>query len=228
MCKGIFITATGTDVGKTYVSALLVKKLRNIGINCGYYKPALSGAVLKDGILVPGDCEFVLNTAGIGGNPADFVSYIFEPAVSPHLASEISKCPIELKKIKADFARIKKDFDYIVVEGAGGIVCPFNLGDNKLMIADVIKELGLDIIVVASAGLGTINSTVLTIEYARLKGINVCGIILNNYDENDIMMRDNQKQVERLCNIPVIAIVQKDGSDLDIDPNVLKKCFKEI
>ena len=82
----------------------------------------------------------------------------------------------------------------MVVEGAGGIVCPF--GDD-LVLPVVIKALGLDIIIVASASLGTINSTVLTVEYAKSHGINVKGIILNNYDETDFMQVDNKKMVEK-------------------------------
>ena len=119
MTKGIFITATGTDVGKTYVSALIVKNIRNSGIKCGYYKPALSGDVF------PNDCEYVLQTAGIEKDADCYVSYKFKPAVSPHLAAQMTNNPIKLDKIKSDFERIQKEFDFMVVEGAGGIVCPF-------------------------------------------------------------------------------------------------------
>ena len=211
MTKGIFITATGTDVGKTYVSALVVKKMRELNFNCGYFKPALSGT--ENG--VPGDCAYVLKTAGINENPMDFVSYAFEPALSPHLASRIEKNPIKLQKILCDFERIKNIYDYVVVEGAGGIVCPFNLSDEKLLLPDVIKALGLDIVIVASASLGTINSTVLTAEYAKSKGINIKGIILNNYDESDIMQADNKIQVENLTGVKVIATVKSCGDDIN-------------
>lgn len=206
MTKGIFITATGTDVGKTYVSALIVKSIPN----CGYYKPALSGDVY------PNDCEYVFKTAGINKEAKDYVSYKFKPAVSPHLASQIEDNPIKLDKIKSDFERIQKDFDFMVVEGAGGIVCPF--GDD-LLLPDVIKALGLDIIIVTSASLGTINSTVLTVEYAKSHGLNVKGIILNNYDENDFMHADNKNMIEKLTGIKVIATVKTDDKDI---------CTKEI
>ena len=89
MTKGIFITATGTDIGKTYISSLIVKNLREQGINCGYFKPALSGAEIIEDKIIPGDCEYVLKRAGMSLNPTDYVSYIFKPAVSPHLAAEI-------------------------------------------------------------------------------------------------------------------------------------------
>lgn len=224
MTKAIFITATGTDVGKTYISALIVKKLRELGYNCGYFKPALSGAIVQNGELIAGDCDFVLKTAGINSNQLDYVSYVFKTAVSPHLASEIEKNPIKVEKIKADFERIKQEFDYVVVEGAGGIVCPFNLKEEKLILPDVIKALNLDILVVASASLGTINSTVLTIEYAKQQGINVKGIILNNYDETDFMQRDNKIQVENLTGIKVVATVKNGDKDI----NNLSKLFTEV
>ena len=223
MTKAVFITATGTDVGKTYISALIVKKMRELGYNCGYFKPALSGAEIIDGKIIPGDCNYVLKQAGIDAPPENYVSYVFKTAVSPHLASEIENNPIKIEKIKSDFARIKKEFDYIVVEGAGGIVCPFNLRKEKIMLPDVIKTLGLDIVIVASASLGTINSTVLTAEYAKNNGIKVRGIILNNYDENDLMQKDNKIQVEALTGIKVIAAVKKDEKDIEDLSNIFNE-----
>lgn len=223
MTKAVFITATGTDVGKTYISALIVKKMRELGYNCGYFKPALSGAEIIDGKIIPGDCNYVLKQAGIDAPPENYVSYVFKTAVSPHLASEIENNPIKIEKIKSDFARIKKEFDYVVVEGAGGIVCPFNLGKEKIMLPDVIKTLGLDTVIVASASLGTINSTVLTAEYAKNNGIKVRGIILNNYDENDLMQKDNKIQVEALTGIKVIAAVKKGEKDIKNLSNIFKE-----
>ena len=74
MTKGIFITATGTDVGKTYISGLIVKKLRESGLNCGYFKPALSGAEMINGLRISGDCSYVFKQAGITLNPLNYVS----------------------------------------------------------------------------------------------------------------------------------------------------------
>lgn len=221
MTKGIFVTATGTDVGKTYISALIVKTMREAGLNCGYYKPALSGAEEVNGRIIPGDCDYVFKQAGIEKNPAEYVSYIFKPAVSPHLAAQIEHRTIKLDKIKNDFKRISSEFDYILVEGAGGIVCPFNLSNGEeLLLTDVIKTLNLDIIIVASASLGTINSTVLTVEYAKAHGINIRGIILNNYDENDFMQQDNKKQIENLTGIKVLTTLKKGDNAINIDKTI--------
>ena len=225
MTKGIFITATGTDIGKTYISGLIVKSMRKNGFNCGYYKPALSGAEEKDGKIIPGDCAYVLKQAGITENPDNYVSYIFKPAVSPHLAAEMSNTPIKLDKIKQDFNRIKTEFDYLVVEDAGGIVFPFNIKEN-LLLPDIIKALELDIIIVASAQLGGINSAVLTVEYAKQKGINVKGIVLNQYNDNDIMQKDNKLQIERLANVKTLAAVKANAESIDLSQII--PAFKEI
>ena len=92
------------------------------------------------------------------------------------------------------------------------------------MLQDIIKALNLDIIIVASAALGTINSTLLTVEYAKNHGINVKGIILNNYDENDFMHKDNKKQIEVLTGIKVVSTVSNSAENIDD----MSELFKEV
>ena len=94
-------------------------------------------------------------------------------------------------------------------------MCPFNT-EAGILLPDVIKSLNLDTIVVADAGLGTINSVVLTAEYAKHHGINIKGIILNNYDQTDIMHRDNKIMIEKLTGLKVLAEVEKDAKSIDI------------
>lgn len=226
--KAIFITATGTDIGKTYVSGLLVKKMRDLNFDCGYYKPALSGAVKQDdGSLLPGDCDFVVKTAGLNVKPLDCVTYCFEEAVSPHLAASRKGVEISPEKIKAEYEKNDKIYDYLVVEGAGGITCPFVIDENKvILLPQIIKKLGLNILIVADGGLGTINSVLLTVEYAKSQGLNIKGIILNNFDEKDFMHRDNKTQVERLTGINVIATVKKGDKNLKISKEDLLKIFE--
>ena len=219
--RGIFITATGTDVGKTYVSALLLKKMQNLGFNCGYYKPAMSG-VCPD---VLSDIQYVQQIAGLSSDKL-LVSYSFKDAVSPHLAAVKAVVDIKLDKILADYSDLVNNLDYVLVEGAGGIICPFNLDNGKLLLSDVIKALNLDVLVVADAGLGTINSTVLTCEYAKSQGINVKGIILNNFNNDNIMHQDNLLQVERLTGVKVVATVEAGATELEIDDIVLKGLFE--
>ena len=226
VCKSVFITATGTDIGKTYVSGLLVKKMKEFGLNCGYYKPVLSGALKQpDESLLPGDCDFVVKTSGLEVKPKDCVTYCFEEAVSPHLASERLGVKIDGDVIKDEFKKRCNNYDYLVVEGAGGITCPFRLDDKKILLSDVIKTLGLDILIVADGGLGTINSVLLTVEYAKACGIGIRGIILNNFDDGDFMHRDNKLQIERLTGEKVVAVISRGDKDLDIAEEDLLKIF---
>lgn len=229
MSKGIFITGTGTDIGKTYVTGLLLKKLVDSGEKATYYKAALSGAEKINGILVPGDSKYVLERAGLHIEPESVVSYIYERAVSPHLASRIEGNPVNLDKVKRDFDELKKSYNYIIAEGSGGIICPIVYEENnKIMLEDIIKKLDLDVIIVADAGLGTINSTVLTYRYLESIGIDVKGIILNNYKKDDFMHIDNVKMIEEILNTRVLVCVEQGDTELNMNIDELKGIFKEI
>ncbi len=226
--KAIYITATGTDVGKTYVSALLVKRLRQAGIYAGYYKPALSGAEIIDGQTVPGDAQFVCKTANLDLSPSECVSYAFPPAVSPHLAARWANQPIDLDKIETDFQRLKNRYEKLVVEGAGGIVCPFRYDpkqpDQKILQEDVIARLKLPVLIVADAGLGSINSAIVTIEYIRSRDIPVVGVVLNRFRTGDPLHEDNRAMIAALGKVKILAVAAPEAADLEIDP---KDVFQE-
>lgn len=225
MSKGIFITATGTDVGKTYVTALIVKKLREAGYRAGYYKAALSGAERTANGLHIGDAYHVKTMAKLDGDCADMVSYVYEAAVSPHLAAKLEGNPATLEKIAADYEKQCSVYDYITVEGSGGIICPIRYdGEGRIFLEDIIKELGLAAIIVADAGLGTINSTVLTVRYMESKNIKVKGIILNRY-HGGVMEDDNITMIEAITGIPVIALVRDGDSRLDMDVHILEALY---
>ena len=217
MSKKIFITATGTDIGKTYVSALIVKKMREAGLNCGYFKPVLSGVVEVDGKLKESDCNYVVKTAKIPTAADDCVVYWWKEAVSPHLAAKRAGEDIDIDRIKQEFEKKQGEYDYLLIEGAGGITCPLRLENGeKFLLVDLIKELKTDIIIVADGGLGTINSILLTVEYARQHNINIQGIILNNFNPDSFMHQDNLKQVEYLTGLKVIATVKKNQTDITL------------
>ena len=227
MSRALFVTATGTDVGKTYVTALIVKRLREAGINAGYYKAALSGAEERGGKLVPGDADFVTRTSGMTEPPESIVSYVYKNPLSPHLAAQIEGNPPELDAIKRDFARALKKYDYLCVEGCGGIVCPIRWDERKIMLEDIIKACGLSVIIVSPSGLGSINSAVLTAEHARAAGIEVRGIIMNGYDETQLMHRDNKYMIEQLTGVRVAACVKRGDTALDVPVEELCGLFKE-
>ena len=227
MSKGLFITAIGTDVGKTYVTGLLVKRLRDAGVNAGYYKAALSGAEEQpDGSWLPGDAAFVASIAGIPEKPENLVSYIYKEAVSPHLAALREGNPVEMEKVAADYAASLSKYDYVTMEGSGGIICPIRWDEEHILLEDIIKHLGLGVLVISNAALGSINNCVLTISYLKQKNIPIRGIILNNYDSSDFMQTDNKRMMEELTAVPVLACVPPEAKEINIDVEVLKGLYR--
>lgn len=227
MAKGVFITGTGTDVGKTYVAGLLVKALRSMGKNVGYYKAAASGNVrTAEGTILAGDAREVCRLSGLEANPEELVTYLYEEAVSPHLAAKSEGEPVSITRVMKHYAELAERYEWIVAEGSGGIVCPIRWDETeRLLLEDVIHALGLDIVLVADAGLGTINHTVLTIEYARAHGLTVRGIILNRYEDTPFM-RDNRAMIAELTGIRVVATVPTDGSALTASADDLFALFR--
>ena len=227
MSKGLFITAIGTDVGKTYVTGLLVKRLRDAGVNAGYYKAALSGAEEQpDGSWLPGDAAFVAKLAGIPEKPENLVSYIYKEAVSPHLAALREGNPLEMEKVESDYKAALTKYDYVTMEGSGGIICPIRWDEEHILLEDIIKHLGLGVLVISNAALGSINNCVLTISYLKQKNIPIRGIILNNYDSSDFMQADNKRMMEELTAVPVLACVPPEAKEIDIDVEVLKGLYR--
>ena len=227
MAKALFITATGTDVGKTYVTGLIIKKLREAGYNAGYYKAALSGAELQaDGSLLPGDAVQVATMAKLPANAEDLVSYIYQEPLSPHLAAQREGTPVEMSKIVEDFAKAQRQYDLVTMEGSGGIICPLRWDEKHILLEDIIQELGLGVLVVASSTLGSINACVLTTTYLKLRGIPIRGIILNKFNPHYFMEQDNKQMIAQLTGVPIVAEVRKGAQNIDINMDVLLKMYK--
>ncbi len=220
MSKGYFVTATGTDVGKTFITALLVKKWRDCGIDAGYYKAALSGAELRDGKWVAGDADYVKRIANLPDTQEQLVSYVYKEAVSPHLAARKEGNPIELAKVKDDFDAASNRHEFVFAEGSGGIICPIRYDDQKIFLVDVMKTLNLPLLIVTTAALGSINACVLTVEYARSRGLAVRGLIVNRYGSsgNLEMEDDNIRMMQELTGLEILAKVKNGDTDLGVQP----------
>lgn len=222
MSKGIFITGTGTDVGKTYVTALIIKRLHEAGLRAGYYKAALSGAQS----VTDSDAGFVKRISGIGQPEETMVSYLYQNAVSPHLAARWEGNSVSLSRVKQDYEKVCGVYDYVTVEGSGGVVCPLRWDEKKhILLEDVVRELKLNTLIVADAGLGTIHAAVTTVEYMRNHGILAKGIILNHYT-GDKMQRDNLQMIEELTGVPVIACVGSGDKEFSIDAGKLAELYE--
>lgn len=226
MSKKLFITGTGTDVGKTFVTGLIIKKLSEAGKKVAYYKAAMSGNDRGlDGNLIPGDALYVKNISGSAQSLEEMCPYIYEHAVSPHLASRIEGNPVQMDIIKQGFDATCRKYDYITMEGSGGILCPLCFDEKNLQLEDIIKELNLSCLIVADAGLGTINYVVLTIAYMKSKNIPIKGIIFNHFHPGNILHEDNLKMCEYMTGVKVLACVKDGDSELDISTDLLESLY---
>lgn len=228
MSKNLFILGTGTDVGKTYASALIVKKFLQNGINALYYKPVSSGNLpLANGTLKHCDIEFVRQISGLKILADELSSYAYENAYSPHLAARIEGNPAQIDKIKDKFNHLQKSCEYLLIEGAGGAITPLNFSqdDGNLMLLDLVRQLCPSVLLVASARLGGINAAVLTCEYLRNNGAVIQGIILNHFDEQDPVCVDNRKMIEILCKTSVIDTIASSQEELNLGIDELKSLF---
>ena len=229
MSKGLFITGTGTDLGKTYIAGLIVKKLADAKQSAAYYKAAMSGNDRRaDGSLIPGDALFVQKTAGISQPLEEMCPYVYEHAYSPHLASRIVGHPVQMDVVKAGYYKVCSAYDFVTMEGSGGILCPICFDEAKIQLEDVIRELHLPSILIADAGLGTINSVVLTVEYMKAKNLPVKGIIYNHYHGNDVMEDDNIFMCEYMTGLPTLAKVKDGDTELAMDVQDLMALYEEV
>ena len=189
--RGYFITATDTAVGKTVVTAGLAASLRARGLDVAVFKPVQSGALANDptgdAALLGADCL-----------------YSFAAPLAPLVAARAEGTKIELEPILARARELAREHELLLVEGAGGLLVPLAPG---LDVADLAAALGLPLIVVARAGLGTVNHTLLTIEAARARGLELTGVVLNG--ESDESATDNATLIEAGSGVRVLAQVPR-------------------
>lgn len=197
--RDFFITATDTDVGKTFVGAHLADVFLKGGKKVGYFKPFQSG--VESGIL--SDIEKV---SQICPDVITKNSYITKTPACPALSSEIEGVEIKLEKVLKDYEELKNECEIVISEGSGGLFVPVN---NSLLMSDVILALNLPVIIVARPDLGTINHTLLTIECAKKCGIEILGIIISNYpkDTTDPVLTTAKKYIEKFSSLKVLAIL---------------------
>ena len=229
MSKALFVTGTGTDTGKTYITGLIVKKLQEAKKNPAYYKAAMSGNDRRpDGTLIPGDALAVQTMSGLDQSLTSMCPYVYEHAYSPHLASRLEGNPVVMDVVTHGFADVTAIYDYVTVEGSGGILCPICFDEARIQLEDVVKELHLSSILIADAGLGTINSVVLTAEYMKTHGLPLKGIIFNHYHPGDVMEDDNIFMCEHMTGLPTLAKVQDGDTELDMNVDALCALYDEV
>lgn len=215
-------------MGKTYVTGLILKKLRENGRNAAYFKAAMSGNERgADGSLIPGDAICVRTMSGIEQTPESMCPYVYETAVSPHLAARLEGNPVELPRVLEEFDRLCGAYDYVTAEGSSGILCPLRFDEQKLQLEDFIKARELPCLIIADAGLGTINAVVLTVSYMRLRNIPIKGIIFNRYEPGNRLHEDNRRMCEAMSGVKVLACVRTGDTELELPAELLERLYEE-
>lgn len=205
--KGLFVTGTDTGVGKTLVSAALLRALRATGVDAVPMKPIQTGCRRRqEGWSAP-DLEASLRGSGMTASASERVlmaPYCFGPACSPHLAAQAVGQRISLRKIRSAFDRLARIREFVVVEGAGGVLVPL---DSRRTMLDLIVALELPALLVARPGLGTINHTLLSINELRRAGVRVLGVAINRTvaGRSRWIERNNCATIERMGRVPVVA-----------------------
>ena len=215
--NGLFITGTGTDVGKTALSALLLAELRCRKINAAPMKPAQTGCT---GTSVP-DLDYSLSMAGMQVDAETYKTmspYRFEPACSPHLAAAMAGTEIEISEMVIAARTLALEYECVVAEGAGGVVVPLNRRETML---DLMQALRLPIVIVARPGLGTINHTLLSIRTLRSDGLDIAGVVFvaSQPGEPGFIEEDNGNTIEQFGKVPILGTIPYCAALAKSNPN---------
>ena len=222
MTRGIFITGTGTGVGKTIAAAAVLRAARAAGIDAVPFKPVQTGAVDGPGGPRSPDVEFCLAAAGMSPKPDEaalMAPLLYKPACSPHLAARIEGRPVDLCTVRSCAEALLARHDAVIVEGAGGVMVPLN--DSATML-DLMAALALPVLVVAVNALGTINHTLLTLSALRAASIEVLGVVFNQPEApaglrpprgaDEFIRRDNPETIARFGEVAVLGCLPYAGN----------------
>jgi len=199
--KPLFITATDTDIGKTYVCAGLAHSLKKLDIDVGVMKPFACGVKQKTGFS--SNDLTILSKAAVVNDTEELLNPFFFPIpASPYTAAKNLGVKIDINYLMKCFRKLDKIHDVMLVEGIGGIMTPI-LKDYAII--DLIKDLEANTIIVTSSKIGTINHTVMTCNMCKNMKIPVKGLIINNFDSTGYPVSDLERDLSALTDLPVLC-----------------------
>lgn len=206
MTKAIFITGTDTGVGKTVVASALAIALKSMGYRVGVMKPLETGCKRAGKRIIPSDAIFLKEAVKAKDSLSIINPYRFEMPLAPAVASELKGVRIDISRILESYNILRERYEVVIVEGAGGILVPVY---KDYLFLDLIRDMGIPILVVARARLGTINHTLLTVRCAQDYGIQVIGFIMNHTrsEKHDLSEETNSLVIKRLSGVPVLGVL---------------------
>jgi dethiobiotin synthetase len=206
--RGLFVTGTDTEIGKSVVAAALTAALATSGIAVGAFKPVVTGIDEPEEPGKPADHALLAACAGMA--PEEVTPVRFGPAVSPHLAAELAGVDVDPAELVA-VARRTAEGRVLIAEGVGGLLVPLTV-DGRYLVRDLIAELDLRVVVAARPGLGTINHTLLTLEAARAAGLDVRAVVITPWPQDPTVMEaSNRATIERIGRVEVVGLPRVTG-----------------
>ena len=207
MARGIFVTGTGTEVGKTVVAATVARTLAAEGRRVHVFKPAVTG--LDEGVET--DHALLRRASGSDQSDEEIAPYRYGPPASPHLAAALAGEEIDPAHLRETAATAGEGADAIVCEGVGGLLVPLS---PTYLVRDLAADLGYPLVIVAAAGLGTIHHTLLTIKAARTADLHVAAIVLNPWPAEPTEVEvSNRETIAALADVPVHTLPQLQLAD---------------
>lgn len=220
--NGLFVTATDTEVGKTLVAGGLAGFLREKGVDAGVYKPIQSGHNVND---MEGDAWRLKVLSGVLDDASEICPYAVSEPLAPALALKRAGIEVTMVDLLTHFTSLAKRYDFMLVEGAGGLAVPYA---SDCMVIQVAQAMQMPLLIVARPTLGTVNHTVLTIEYARQHGLQVAGVILSGYHSSqNERVKENINMIETYGNVRVWGALPHLGKHPSREA-VLQACKQRI
>jgi dethiobiotin synthetase len=216
---GLFVTATDTGVGKTVIASAIANWFHRRGYRVGVCKIAATGCARCSEQLVSEDAESLSQAVGLRHSSEIICPIRYAEPLAPAVAAQRAGVPLDWPLLQASLDTLVSQSDVMIVEGVGGVMVPM---DDRHMVLDVASWLGLPTIVVARAGLGTINHTLLSVNALRGAGVLVAGGVINRYPvgEPDAAMETNPAVIERWGRVPVLCRVPEMRVPTDPDPAI--------
>jgi dethiobiotin synthetase len=204
---GVFVTGTGTEVGKTVVAATIARTLAEEGKRVAVFKPAVTG-LEEEGET---DHALLRRASGSAQSEEEIAPYRYDPPASPHLAAALAGEEIDPARLREAAKAAAADADAIVCEGVGGLLVPLS---PTYLVRDLAADLGYPIVVVATPGLGTINHTLLTIEAALAGRLEVAAVVLNPWPaEPNEIEQSNRETIAAMTDGPVHTLSELNLAD---------------
>jgi dethiobiotin synthetase len=207
VADGVFVTGTGTEVGKTVVAATIARTLAAEGKRVAVFKPAVTG--LDEGAET--DHALLRRASGSSQSDEEIAPFRYGPPASPHLAAALAGEEIDPERLRRAARAAAEGADALVCEGVGGLLVPLSSG---YLVRDLAADLGYPVVVVASPGLGTINHTLLTLEAARSAGLEAAAVVLTPWPaEPTEIEASNRETIATLGATPVLTLPPMDLAD---------------